>query len=203
MITIFIKVVILALIGASIGYTTNVIAIKLLFKPHQKKVIPLLGITIQGVIPKRQEEIAESIGEIVEKELIDIEEILEGFVTEDRISKISEQISFKAKRLISAKIMEYPLMAGIKPLLMTYIDKYIKEEGANQIKQMIYDVGDQAKREIDISSIVSNKIVEFDLKKLEMIIYDIAKRELRHIEVLGGVLGFLIGIVQGIIVHLF
>ena len=46
---------------------------------------------------------------------------------------------------------------------------------------------------------VETKINELDLYELEEIILTIVKNELRHIEVLGLILGFLIGIIQGII----
>ena len=46
---------------------------------------------------------------------------------------------------------------------------------------------------------IENKINELDLYELETIILQIVKNELRHIEVLGLILGFFIGIVQGII----
>ncbi len=39
-------------------------------------------------------------------------------------------------------------------------------------------------------------IEEFDLGTLESIVYGIASKELKMIEVLGGVLGFLIGLLQ-------
>ncbi len=46
---------------------------------------------------------------------------------------------------------------------------------------------------------VEDKINELDLYELEEIIIRIAKKELKHIEFLGLVLGFLIGIVQGLV----
>ena len=46
---------------------------------------------------------------------------------------------------------------------------------------------------------VETKINELDLYELEEIILTIVKKELRHIEVLGLILGFLIGIIQGIV----
>ena len=45
-----------------------------------------------------------------------------------------------------------------------------------------------------------DNIMAFDLIKLETVIMKSVHRELRHIEVLGGILGLLIGLLQGIIV---
>jgi uncharacterized membrane protein YheB (UPF0754 family) len=46
---------------------------------------------------------------------------------------------------------------------------------------------------------VEDKINSLDIAELEGMILDIASRELKHIELLGGVLGFLIGIIQGLL----
>ena len=57
----------------------------------------------------------------------------------------------------------------------------------------------KANNRINIEEIVKNKINELDLYELEEIILTIVKNELRHIEILGLILGFFIGIIQGII----
>lgn len=46
------KLAVLAIIGAFIGWMTNVFAIKLLFRPLQP--VNILGIKLQGLIPKRK-----------------------------------------------------------------------------------------------------------------------------------------------------
>ena len=58
----------------------------------------------------------------------------------------------------------------------------------------------KAKERINIQEMVENKINELDLYQLEELIIKVAKKELKHIEILGLVLGFLIGIIQGIII---
>ena len=62
-------------IGVLIGWFTNYLAIKLLFRPYKE--INLLLFKIQGLIPKRKDEIVENIAEVVEKELISISDITE------------------------------------------------------------------------------------------------------------------------------
>jgi uncharacterized membrane protein YheB (UPF0754 family) len=49
---------------------------------------------------------------------------------------------------------------------------------------------------LDFRKIVYDKIKDFEVSKLESIVFSIASRELKAIEYLGGVLGFLIGLVQ-------
>jgi uncharacterized membrane protein YheB (UPF0754 family) len=203
MTTILIKILILAVIGSAIGYITNVLAIKMLFRPYNEIRIPIINIKIQGVIPMRQADIAVSIGETVEIELIDLDDIIGHFATEERIESLLNTIKVDFKKIISNKIMEYPLLIGFKNIILGYVDKAIENEGKEKIREMIVSLGEKAQEDIKISKIVEDRINSFDLSKLEELAYEIAKKELRYIEVLGGVLGFMIGIVQGIIVHLF
>src|SRR6056297_1316376 len=191
MTNILIKIGILSIIGASIGYVTNVIAIKLLFRPV--KPFKILGLKLQGVIPKRQTEISKSIGDTVEKELLSIEELVESFVTEEKIERLLDKI----------KISEYPLILALKKPIIQYFNKVMDEEGLDYVQDIIKEMSSKAEEEIIISKLIEEKINAFDLSKLEEIVLDIAKKELRHIELLGAVLGFIIGIVQGIIVNLF
>jgi uncharacterized membrane protein YheB (UPF0754 family) len=55
---------------------------------------------------------------------------------------------------------------------------------------------DRVEHKLDVSEIVRTKVEAFDLTKLEAIIHEVSARELKTIEVLGGVLGFLVGLVQ-------
>ena len=50
------------------GWVTNWVAIKMLF--HPRKPMKILGFTIQGVFPPNQQKIAETLGQIVGKELL-------------------------------------------------------------------------------------------------------------------------------------
>ena len=60
-------------VGALIGWLTNYLAIRLLFRPYNE--INLVIFKLQGLIPKRRHEIAVNIAEVIETELISIREI--------------------------------------------------------------------------------------------------------------------------------
>ena len=79
------------------------------------------------------------------------------------------------------------------------IENIVEEEFSKYINELSKDIVHKAQDRINIQEIVENKINELDLYELENIILSIAEKELKHIEVLGLILGFLIGIVQGIL----
>ena len=54
-------------------------------------------------------------------------------------------------------------------------------------------------KDLDLEKIVTEKVASFSSEKLEEILHHITKREFQFLEFVGGVFGFLIGIVQVLI----
>lgn len=192
------KIVLLASIGGIIGYVTNVLAIKLIFRPIKAIKIPILNLEIVGLIPKRRNEIAKNIGEIIQDEFLSMDDILESIMTESDKEKVTEYIKGKIKNIAQEKMSFVPF--PIRSMLEGYIMDTVDIEIRNAIDELSNDIINKAKERINIQEIVENKINELDLYELENLIIKVAKKELKHIEILGLVLGFLIGIIQGIIV---
>ncbi len=198
----WIRLLILAVIGAIIGWITNVLAIKFIFRPLQPIEIPFLkNIKIQGLIPKRKAEIAKSIGDIVESELISMEEILSKFIEEENESAILLNIKQKVKQIVQQRLPQL-IPQAIKSMILNYINDIIDKEGKNTIKELTEKMVHKATCKVKVSEIIEDKINHFELEKLEQLVLAIAKKELKHIEILGGVIGFMIGIIQGIIIYL-
>lgn len=192
------EILILASIGGLIGYITNVIAIKLIFRPIKPIKIPLINKEIIGLIPKRKAEIAANIGMVIEEEFLSLDEILNNIITEEDKQNVVEYIKIKVKLIINEKMSLAP--NSIKNLIQGYIIDIVEVEIKKSIDDLSRDLIIKANERINIQKMVENKITELDLYELEDIILKIAKKELKHIEVLGLVLGFLIGIIQGIII---
>ena len=192
-----IRILILAIIGGLIGYITNVIAIKLIFRPINPIKIPILNIEIIGMIPKRKTEIATNIAKVVEEQFISIDEITDNIITEQDKRHIIDYIKVRVKLILSEKMTLIP--STIRNLVQNYVSEIIEDEIREGIDELSEEMIIKTKNRINIKEIIENKINELDLYELETIILQIVKNELRHIEVLGLILGFFIGIVQGII----
>ncbi len=197
----FALVLILAAIGALIGWITNYIAIKLLFRPFEPVMIPLLNIKLQGLIPKRKNEIAKSIGTTIQEELLSIEEIIEQFISNQDQSALIEIIKNKINRVLEERLPGI-LPASLKSAIKRYINEVIEQEATDLINASVENMIHSASEKINLAEMVEKRINRFPMDKLEEMVLRIAKRELKHIEVLGGVLGFIIGLVQGIIIML-
>lgn len=192
-----IRILILAIIGGLIGYITNVIAIKLIFRPINPIKIPILNIDIIGMIPKRKTEIATNIAKVVEEQFISVDEITDNIITEQDKQHIIDYIKVRVKLILSEKMTLIP--STIRNLVQNYVSEIIEDEIREGIDELSEEMIIKTKNRINIKEIIEDKINELDLYELETIILQIVKNELRHIEVLGLILGFFIGIVQGII----
>ncbi|HJG96407.1 MAG TPA: DUF445 family protein [Romboutsia timonensis] len=192
-----IKILILAVIGGLIGYITNVIAIKLIFRPINPIKIPILNIEIIGLIPKRKVEIATNIGTIIEDQFLSVDEIIDDMITHKDKQDIIDYIKVKINLMLNEKMTLIP--STIRSLAQNYISEIIEEEIREAIDDVSEEIISKAKSRINIKEIVENKINELDLYELESIILQIVKNELKHIEILGFILGLFIGVIQGII----
>lgn len=193
-------ILLLAVVGGIIGWITNILAIKLMFRPINPIKIPLLNMEILGLIPKRKKEIAKNIGEVVANDLLSIDDLLNDALDDDSKNKITEHIKSKARNIANEKLDFIP--APFRMMVSPYIDDIINKEISGAVENIGEDIITMAKNKINIQQIVEEKVNELDLLELERIIISVAKKELKHIEILGLVLGGIIGLIQGFIVIL-
>lgn len=195
----WIQLLILACIGALIGWLTNIIAIKLIFRPLKPINIPVFNIKIQGLIPKRRNEIAVSVGKIVEEELVSAEEIIDKFIEQNNRKELISNIKNKINKLVNKNMPSFiPFI--FKDKIIEFVNDIIDKEAEKIVIEITEEVIHKATNKVKLSEIIEEKINNFELEKLEKIILKIAKQELKHIEILGGFIGFFIGVVQGLII---
>ena len=194
---IFLRILFMAIIGGVIGYITNVVAIKMLFKPYEPIKIPLTNIEIMGLIPKRRAEIAKNVAETVKRELLCEDDIFNGIIKDEDKEEIASYINSKIGNIVSEKAIFLP--SSLVSKINGYISDIVDKEVGNAIDELGSTFVEKAKNRVDIEKIIEDRINEFDIEYIEEMTVRIAKKELKHIEVLGLILGFLIGIVQGLI----
>ena len=182
--------VVIPLIGGCIGYVTNWVAIKMLFHPRERH------FGMQGLIPRRQEDLARNIGEIVGAELVHLDKMVEPLKEADLRPLLSELID----AALSSRVQEWqkiPLVgAFITDERVASIRDGIIDEILQNQSQMIDQMTAFAEEHIDVSKVAREKIAGFDLDRLESMTRQVAKTEFRAIEMWGAVLGILIGLVQ-------
>lgn len=187
---------VLPLVGALIGWITNYVAVKMLFHPRAPK--RLLFIEIQGVFPKRQRALAEKLGKIVSQELFSVDEVVshiqEAAQSDEMLGLVSDHIEHVIRNRLPQVI---PMIAFVlnDDLIQTVKQTFVGELKVF-LKEITKKLSASVESDLDVHQIVEEKVMNFSSDKLEEILFAIMKREFRFIEVVGAILGFLIGLVQ-------
>ncbi|MFM7358283.1 MAG: DUF445 domain-containing protein [Sediminibacterium sp.] len=186
----------LPLISAFIGWFTNWIAIKMLFHPREPR--KMLGITFQGIFPKRQQVFAAKLGKLVSDELLSFSDISSKITHPDNLKSVMPLIEKHIDRFLREQLPEQ----------MPLISMFIGESTIQQMKTIfvqqlevifpeimqsyVHTLQDQ----LDLEAIVTQKVAGFSSDKMEQILMSIMQKEFRFVEIIGGILGFLIGLFQ-------
>ena len=187
-------------VGALIGWFTNYLAIRLLFRPYNE--INLGLFKLQGLIPKRRHEIAVNIAEVIETELISIREIGDKLDTSSfEYDDLDDFLDRLVKEKIKAELLEK------NPFLKMFMNDGILNKMRDYIKKLILDNKEELfqlllksiEKNVDLKGHIIEKMDNFSLREIEDIIIRISKRELKHIEILGGILGGIIAVFQYLI----
>ena len=180
-------------VAALIGWVTNFIAVRMIFRPYRP--IRCCGLTIQGLLPKRRAEFAKSIGETVEEHLVtpeDIKKLLDDPSVKERLDELVRRgvDEFIEKKLTSINPMVATFLSGA---LADKIKSSLVEQLGSLLGRGVQEIGSHLDENLDLQGIVERKILDFDMRSLEQIVLRVAKNELRGIEFLGAVLGFVVG----------
>jgi len=184
------------LVAAFTGWFTTWIAIYMLFHPREPK--RFLGITIQGIFPKRQKQVAAKLGSMVAKELIHFDEIAGQLTDPEKLKQLNPVISEHLDNFLQVKLKEkLPVISMfVGDSTMVKIKEGMMEEIEELLPDLIQRYTDSLSTSIDIEQMVTEKVSNFSSDKLEQMLLNVMKKEFRFVELIGGVLGLLIGIIQ-------
>ncbi|MEW6446737.1 MAG: DUF445 family protein [Bacillota bacterium] len=191
----YVSLILLPVVGAFIGWITNLLAVKLLFRPYRP--YHFWRFTLQGVLPKRRYELARSVSRIIEKELLSLDDILHHLKDRDVPERIVTLVRETIRQAVLEKIPGWVPVAVKRPLAEALSD-LVGERLPYVVDWLVDSFGDVLKREVNLPRLIEEKLNAFPLEDLERIVFEVATREIRHIEIMGGVLGFLIGCVQAV-----
>ena len=184
-------------VGALIGWFTNYLAIKLLFRPYKE--MNFLFFKIQGLIPKRKNEIIENIADVVEQELISMTDIVNKFKNSEIDGEVLDNLLDKivGEKLKNSILEKNPLLKMfVNDSLMDKIKEYVKKSILENKEEIVEEIVKIVEDKINFKEIMLEKMENFSLKEIEDIILRVSKEELKHIEIIGGILGAVIAIFQ-------
>ena len=181
------------LVGALIGWATNALAVRMIFRPHEPRRV--LGFRVHGLIGRRQEELAESIGSVVGDHLLRHEDIVGALAGMDLAGLVDGAL----KGALDTKLDELRRM----PLIGGFLtDERVADlrgslaQGIAESDKLAGIVEQAVEQGLDVRTLVREKVAAFPVARLEELVLAVARQELRRIEVLGGGIGALVGLAQ-------
>jgi uncharacterized membrane protein YheB (UPF0754 family) len=192
------NLIMIPIVGALIGWITNVLAIIAIFRPYEP--VRILGWEWQGVIPKRKEELARVIGEVVEEELINIEDVIRQLEQCKIKEHVLSSIMVAVDKRVKEKLRTF-LPLGLREVASEFVVDLIIREVKHYLDDTTDSIVCVVRSRIKISELVEARLKTFDVRELEILIQRVANRELKYIEILGGVLGFAVGLIQDAFVY--
>lgn len=185
--------------SAFFHWLTIRLALKLLF--HPKQPVNILGYKLQGVFPKRQKQFANSLGQLVSEELLSFNDIASKVTSKENISRILPMVEAKIDEFLRTKLSDaMPVLSMfIGDKTISKVKKVFMDELEELFPEMMNQYMDKLQHDLDLEKIVIDKVNSFSSDKLEEILQKIMNKEFRFVEIIGGVLGFIIGVVQVVV----
>ncbi|MEO5595201.1 MAG: DUF445 family protein [Chitinophagaceae bacterium] len=182
-------------IAAALGWLFVAMALKILFHPLSPKKI--IGITFRGIIPGKQHEFAEKIGQF-SAALLSIKELEEKITHPDNVKKIMPQAEAHIDNFLRVKLVKSMPVVGmfvgdktinnLKSLFVTELEQLFPEIMKNYIERLQED--------FNVEQMVTEKIASISPLIIETALLKMMKKELRLIKLAGALLGFIIGWIQ-------
>lgn len=187
------------LFSAFFHWLTIRLALKLLF--HPKKPVNVLGYKLQGVFPKRQKQFANSLGQLVSQELLSFDDIASKVTSKENIQKVLPLIEARIddflRNRLSDAIPVLSMFIGNKTI--EKVKTVFMKELEDMFPEMMNQYMNKLQSDLDLEKIVIDKVNNFSSDKLEEVLQKIMNKEFRFVEIIGGVLGFIIGVAQVVI----
>jgi uncharacterized membrane protein YheB (UPF0754 family) len=176
------------LAGAIIGFVTNVVAIRMLFRPLHP--IRIFGIRLPftpGILPKNRHKLAQSIGGMVERELITAEILRKRLERGD----VRHELELRFGSYIRGVMLKLNVIQRLV-LSAGNFDSTLEQKMPEIVDELIVSI-DKILSAINTKELVSERIDSLDMLRVERIVLDVMADQFKWIDIFGAILGFLIG----------
>jgi uncharacterized membrane protein YheB (UPF0754 family) len=156
-------------VGAVIGYVTNYVAIKLLFRPFKPVKLGKLTLFPQGVIPREKKTLAKKVGQVVSDYILSEEEI-KKIVTNPEVKEeiekfLDEKIDSLASREITEFISKEELVEKFAKIIMRVVEEKFSMFSSFVSEEMIKGILLSLEIPVKIEDILASGEIKNTLKK--------------------------------------
>lgn len=183
--------------GLVVGYLTNFLALKLIFRPvHPVKIGPF---TLQGLFMKRQNEVSEQYAKILANELLTSEHIFSFIIETKGMEPIAELCRKHVKRLVdttTGTTRKTVLQFAIGTSGYERIKHVAAERLVEALPHSIATMFDYADRSLEIGATLESKLKSLSKLDFEDVLHPIFQEDELTLIIVGAVLGAVAGFIQ-------
>jgi len=187
---------ILPVFGFLVGWTTNWLALKVIFRPLEPKKFGC--ITVHGIFLKRQMEVSETFARVNCVEILHTKAIWDAILT----GPLS--MNFYAMLRAHTIVFTENMIGGLKPVAIAAMGAKtfarMKEDIATKIAQKLPTIIDQSyeymTEALDMENTIREKMQALSFSEFEGVLHPAFEEDEIILIFVGGVLGCLVGIIQ-------
>jgi uncharacterized membrane protein YheB (UPF0754 family) len=187
---------ILPVAGFLVGWTTNWLALKVIFRPL--KPIKIGCWTIQGIFLKRQKEVSETFARVNCVEILHTQAVWEAILT-GPLHK-----NFFAMLRAHSIVFTEKMIGGLKPFAVAAMGgeqfAKMKEDIATKISEKLPTIIDQSyeymTEALDMETTIREKMKELSSEEFEGVLHPAFEEDEILLILIGGVLGLVVGVLQ-------
>ncbi len=183
---------------ALVGWGTNVLAVRMLFRPYRPwRVGPW---TLQGVFPRRQAAVARRLGELTATELLPPQRLQQAVAAPATVQAVRQALVTALIQRASRLVHGVPSVLGpLQQRLLAGFEDAVDAELRRSLPGLMEQVAGAAVQELRVAQVVAEQVAALPPERLEEMLLSVLRRELRFVEGAGALLGGLVGMVQGIL----
>lgn len=190
---------ILPLFGIMVGYSTNFLAIRLIFRPLNP--IKIGKLEIQGMFIRRQIEVSTEYSRIVASKIITIENIFEYIIRGPGSERLRSIVSRQIENTINdtAGLIKSLVEISMGSKLFIHIRNIACFRFMQELPMNIRHVFGYAENALNLEQILREKMISLSTREFEAFLRPVFKEDEMKLIVIGAVLGGVAGILQYLI----
>lgn len=183
--------------GLVVGYLTNFLALKLIFRP--KEPVKVGPFTVQGLFMKRQNEVSQEYAKILATELLTAEQIFEFILSTTGMDPIAEICRKQVKEMVdttTGPVRKTLLRLAIGGEKYDRIKHLSAEMLVEALPASIKEMFDYADRSLQIEATLDHKLRSLSKTEFEDVLHPIFQEDEAILIIVGAVLGAIAGFIQ-------
>lgn len=183
---------VIPLIGGLTGWLIITIALKLIFRPYEAVKAPWGDTYFQGLIPRKKAELAASIREIIQTQLLHAVTKDSGLAP-DIFNKLTDTVAHGVRKRTEQKIPGF-LPGAVRDRISGAVEDIVRKEAPGLIEAVIDNLRGKSDQEKDFCRVLEENIQAVDLCKIEESI--LKSPEILILKIGAAVTGLIMGMLQ-------